>query len=50
VLYTVTNRKRREITENICITRKKEEVINYKNDMKVIGTFYSSVVDKINIR
>jgi len=49
IFHTETDRRRREKWENICITKKKNEVVNNKNDIKIMGTFYSAVIEKINI-
>jgi len=50
ILYTVTDHRKREIFENISIAKKSgEEAVNYKTDTKIIGSFYSSIIDKINV-
>lgn len=50
ILYSVRKRRNREIIENICISKKENDAVNYKTDAKTVGTFYSSVIQNINIR
>jgi len=49
LLYTVPNKFKRQVVENICITKNISKGVNYKTDIGVVGSFYSAVIDKLTI-
>jgi len=49
ILCKVENKRKREIVESICISKRGEKAINYKTDAKTVGSFYSSVINNLKI-
>jgi len=50
ILYKEDDKRKREIIESICITKRNDKAVNYKADTKVVGSFYSSVINNICLK